>query len=157
MIGWRITRKPYADLSGQGGLHASGRWHKRGQPILYMADHPALAMLEVRVHLDLPPQLLPDDYVLMRVEWPDDLTCADLSKEALKALKATSEFTFQDIGQGWLMAQKTSLAKVPSLLVPHCHNYLLNPVHSESESVKILSCEPVSFDQRLFAEKSQGA
>ena len=34
--------------------------------MVYLAEHPALAALEVRVHLDLPFELLPDDFVLMR-------------------------------------------------------------------------------------------
>ena len=42
-----------------------------GVPVVYLADHPALAALEVRVHLDLPFELLPTDYVLMRVDVPD--------------------------------------------------------------------------------------
>ena len=73
MIFWRLTLRPHADLSGQGGRCADGRWHTRGRPVVYCATSAALAALEVRVHLDLPFELLPDDYVLMRIEAPDDL------------------------------------------------------------------------------------
>jgi RES domain-containing protein len=73
MILWRLTRRPHADLSGRGGRLADGRWHSRGQPIVYCATSAALAVLEVRVHLDLPLDLLPDDYVLMQIAAPDDL------------------------------------------------------------------------------------
>ncbi|WP_155836914.1 RES family NAD+ phosphorylase, partial [Paraburkholderia mimosarum] len=40
---WRISN--YADLRGIGGLRASGRWHYRGQPVVYLAENPALALL----------------------------------------------------------------------------------------------------------------
>jgi RES domain-containing protein len=41
---WRISI--YADLSGAGGLMASGRWHSQGKRIVYLADHPSSALLE---------------------------------------------------------------------------------------------------------------
>jgi len=44
---WRISN--YADLSGAGGLQAAGRWHTRGKRIVYLADHPASALLEMLV------------------------------------------------------------------------------------------------------------
>jgi hypothetical protein len=40
---------------------------------MYCAGTAALAVLEARVHLDLPLDLLPDDYVMMKVEAADDL------------------------------------------------------------------------------------
>lgn len=40
--------------------------------MVYLADHPALAVLEVLVHLDRPPEDLPDDYIMLRVRLPDD-------------------------------------------------------------------------------------
>ena len=47
---WRISN--YADLSGAGdGLLAAGRWHTRGRRIVYLADHPASALLEMLVHM----------------------------------------------------------------------------------------------------------
>jgi hypothetical protein len=36
--------------------------------MIYTADHPALVALKVRVHLDLPPDILPDDFVLLELE-----------------------------------------------------------------------------------------
>lgn len=36
--------------------------------MLYTAEHPALAALKIRVHLDLPPELHPTDYVLMQID-----------------------------------------------------------------------------------------
>jgi site-specific recombinase XerC len=46
---------------------AGGRWNSVGRAVVYLAEHPALAVLELRVHFDL----LPADFVLMRVMVPD--------------------------------------------------------------------------------------
>src|SRR6202012_4509112 len=72
MIGWRLCRRIYTDLEGEGAFRYGGRWNSRGRPVVYLAEHPALAALEVRVHLDLPFELLPADYVLLRVLVPDN-------------------------------------------------------------------------------------
>jgi len=66
---WRISN--YADLTGVGGLHASGRWHSRGRRIVYLADHPASALLEMLVHLDR--DLIPNSYRLLRVMVPETI------------------------------------------------------------------------------------
>ena len=71
MIAWRLCRRPHATLDGEGARRFGGRWNSPGRPVVYLADHPALAAFEVRVHLDLPFELLPSDYVLMRVDVPD--------------------------------------------------------------------------------------
>lgn len=60
---WRISN--YADLSGAGGLQAAGRWHTRGKRIVYLADHPASALLEMLVHMDR--ELIPATYRLLRI------------------------------------------------------------------------------------------
>ncbi len=62
---WRLTRAVHADLSGEGARRFGGRWNSPGRPLVYTAAEAALTVLEVRVHLDLPFELLPDDYVLL--------------------------------------------------------------------------------------------
>ena len=71
VLAWRLCREPYADLNGEGARLYGGRWNTPGRPLVYAASTAALAVLEVRVHLDLPPELLPDDYVLMTVDLGD--------------------------------------------------------------------------------------
>jgi RES domain-containing protein len=49
----RICRRPFADLSGEGARLCGGRWNSPGHAVVYAAEAAALAVLEVRVHLDL--------------------------------------------------------------------------------------------------------
>jgi len=137
---WRLCRRPYADLSGDGARLWGGRWNSPGQPVVYLADHPALAVLEVRVHLDLPLELLPEDYLLMQVRLPEATTSVVEDEQPDPA--AT--------GDAWLRAADTALLRVPSVLVPFAHNLLLNPRHARAADVAIISTTPFSFDARLW-------
>ena len=57
---WRFAKQPYAnDLSGEGAKRAGGRWNSRGFPVVYLAEHPALALVEIRAHLAVPYDDLP--------------------------------------------------------------------------------------------------
>jgi RES domain-containing protein len=137
MIAWRLCRRAHATLDGEGARRFGGRWNSPGRPAVYLADHPALAALEVRVHLDLPFELLPDDYVLMRVSVPDPVT--------INPAASTTE-----AGNAWLAQGSSASAQVPSVLVPHAWNLLLNPRHPDAPQAEILAIEPFRFDPRLW-------
>lgn len=139
--GWRICREAYADLRGEGARLLGGRWNSPGRALVYLAEHPALAALEVRVHLDLPPDLLPDDYVLMQVDLPDG------SVEEVATLPANTVAT----GDGWIASASSAVLRVPSVLVPSAFNLLLNPQHPRAADARIRLIQPFRFDVRLWA------
>lgn len=140
MIAWRISRAPFADLSGTGARLYGGRWNSPGRALIYAAETAALAVLEVRVHLDLTPDLLPDDYVLTGIELDD------LGVETLDALPEAP----QAFGDAWLAEARTPVLRVPSFIVPESHNLLLNPIHPAAGDLKITSRRPFRFDARLW-------
>ena len=150
MILWRLTRGPHSDLSGRGGEFADGRWHTRGHPVVYCAASPALAVLEVRVHLDLPLDLLPDDYVLMEIQAPDDLEVQEVVSDDLPDGWRSREDLCRPIGDAWLEGGSTALLSVPSAIVEVERNILLNPRHSDAEHVAVADVTPFGWDERLF-------
>jgi RES domain-containing protein len=144
---WRLCRRPYADLSGEGARLWGGRWNAPGRPVVYLTDHPALAVLEVRVHLDLPLELLPDDYVLMRVRLPD----------AAPAVIEDAQSDPKSTGDAWLRTGDAATLVVPSVLVPFAHNVLLNPRHQRAAGVAVISTTPFRFDARLWVGQTVAA
>lgn len=137
---WRLCRAPFADLSGEGARLHGGRWNSVGAPLVYLAEHSALAVLEVRVHLDLPLDLVPDDYVVMQVALPDE------PPEEVSRMPADP----RDIGDAWLRSQRRAVLRVPSALAPAATNLLLNPRHPRAAVVAVLSTDPFEFDPRLW-------
>ncbi len=143
---WRVGRAAYADLSGEGARRHGGRWNSPGLPMVYTAEHPALAVLEVRVHLDLPPELLPDDYVLMRVALPDE------PPEEVAAMPPDPRL----VGDGWLRSGRTAVLRVPSAIVPTATNLLLNPRHPLAADAQVSLTRPFEFDVRLWRGAQPG-
>jgi len=139
---WRLTRRKYADLSGIGAALAPGRWNRSGQRVVYTAEHPALAALEVLVHLGLDLELLPLDYVLLDIGLP----VAQIER-ATGVLAPRAARTF---GSTWLLSGAKAALAVPSAVVPNGWNYLINPAHAASSRIRVLSYTPFTFDRRLL-------
>src|SRR4051794_21236308 len=106
---WRISN--YADLSGTGGVRAGGRWHTRGRRIVYLADHPANALLEMLVHMDR--DLLPVTYRLLRVTVPETIAIEAVGTDTLAADWQNQPAATRDMGDQWLDRSSSALLQVP--------------------------------------------
>ncbi len=149
MILWRISN--YEDLKGIGGLKYPGRWHNRGVPVVYTAEHPALALLEVLVHFELAPDEVPANFKLMSVATPDKAQIANLDSQALQGNWQQNLELTRSIGDEWLESANSLALRVPSVLVPHSYNYLLNPRHPTAAGMRIDNVTRHPYDGRLFA------
>jgi RES domain-containing protein len=145
MLLWRVSR--HRDLSGAGGLHAPGRWHEAGLPIVYLADTPAGALLESCVHTsanDVPPR-----YTLLAISVSDDLSIETVDPGALPLDWANNSEVTREIGSAWLRSQRAALLRVPSALVPSSFNYVLHPLHADAPRLRIESIYEYPFDSRI--------
>jgi len=148
---WRICRKPYVDnaLDGIGGMYTSGRWHTKGNPIVYTASSAALAALEVLVHVD--PLMAPSDLRLLAIEIPDDLSTAVFEPTMLPGDWSTpAPASLQTLGVSWLTSGGSAVLSVPSAVISVERNFLLNPRHPEAQRIRIISDEAFTFDTRLL-------
>ena len=144
MVLWRISR--HRDLSGIGGLRANGRWHYLGQPVVYLSEHPAAALLEVCVHTsasDIPP-----DFTLLRIQGPDIPVAAimplDLPGDWTTDLRAT-----RALGTEWLRSNGAVLLQIPSAIVPSTRNFLFNPLHPDADRFRVDETISYPFDVRI--------
>lgn len=137
---WRIFS--FADLSGRGGLLADGRWHARGTPVVYCADHPSTAMLEILVHLDRDD--IPANYQLLKIVCPDDAPIGHLDDIDPRDVAQTRE-----AGSNLLAQNRHLLIAVPSLVMPAAPNFLLNPNHVRAGELAIVEIYRYPFDPRL--------
>ncbi|MEM6645986.1 MAG: RES family NAD+ phosphorylase [Bacteroidota bacterium] len=149
---YRLTKAAYADaaFSGIGALHYPGRWHHAGTGIVYASDSPASALLETLVHTQAR-ALLKQAYVLFKVKLDPErhLLVAedDLLPIAWDALLWRPHV--QRFGAQWFRDQDSVVLRVPSAVVPHHCNYLINPQHAQFGELQIEGPLPFKVDPRL--------
>ena len=144
MVLWRISK--HRDLSGMGGLRAAGRWHHAGRPIVYLAESPAAALLEVCVHTsanDVPPE-----FTLLRIEGPD-IELPSVRLQNLPNGWYTHVEATRDVGSAWLEKNESVILRVPSAIVPETMNCLFNPAHQKAKEFEIVEAMGYPFDPRL--------
>jgi RES domain-containing protein len=147
VIVWRVSN--LADLSGIGGVKASGRWHNAGRPVAYCALHPATALLEKLVHQEVEASGLPAHYQYLKIEIPDG-TAASEAPDPLPTGWELDEAVTRRVGDDWLASGATSLLLVPSVVMPETMNVLLNPLHPDAAGFRIVAAFPFPLDKRLL-------
>jgi RES domain-containing protein len=152
MIVYRICKARYAKsaFSGAGGLESSGRWHRKGQPIVYTASTVSLAALEYFVHLGridsrialvVASATIADSFSIEIVD-PASLPKGWNSSPPVDAT--------MNLGTQWCLGLRSAVIKVPSAVILGEFNYLLNPRHPDFKLIKISASEPFSFDTRMW-------
>ena len=120
-----------------------------GHRIVYLAESPAGAMVEVLVHLELEEDELPLSYTLLRVRVPEELAIEEIRVPEGDAWKTDLDLSRQ-LGDAWLVRGATALARVPSAILPNTANFLLNPLHAEGQRIEIVESTRAKFDPRLL-------
>ncbi len=146
---WRISN--HISLSGEGGMRASARWHSRGRPVVYLAESPAGAMLEVLVHLKGRRDKLPLTYTLLALLAPDTISIEQTMMPPDAAWKKDLEWS-REQGDEWLRSGRTALLEVPSVILPRSRNFLLNPLHTDAHLIHVEEAITDLYDERLFLQ-----
>ena len=148
MFLWRISN--HLSLAGDGALRTAGRWHSRGRRVVYCAQSPAAALLEILVHFEIDILDLPVRYRLLKIEAPDDVQVERVSIDDLpKDWPERTEVT-RSLGDGWLTTGSAALLMVPSAIVPETFNGLLNPAHQNARRIVIVQAGEHAIDPRLL-------
>lgn len=148
--GFRIVKARLARhaFTGDGARRYGGRWNSPGSPVIYLASTTSLAMLEMLVHLHARDLL--SAYVVFPVEFEDTLV-TEVDRKALPRDWRSSPASpqVQYIGDQWIAASASAVLRVPSAIVDHEFNYLLNPMHAQFGEIAIGKKQPIKFDPRL--------
>lgn len=147
---WRITRQRYVKLDGEGARLNGGRWNSVGVAAVYASETLALAALEYLVHVDV--EDVPSDLCALKLAVPDD---APLEEVALGDLpsdwnRVEDHPACTGRGDQWARTGAALVLRVPSVVIPAEHNYLLNSRHPLMEKVRVVSTETFAFDRRLL-------
>ena len=144
---YRICLAKYA-----GELVASGkpsRWNLRGQLVIYAAGSRALACLENVVHRS--GEGLNSLFKVIRIEISDGLAIEELMLDQMPPdWQLPRHYArCQPLGATWYQRRTAAILKVPSSIIAHEHNYVLNTRHSDFEQIRIVGWENFEFDPRI--------
>ena len=144
---YRICLAQYAtELIASGN---PGRWNLRGQLVLYAAGSRALACLENVVHRS--GEGLNNQFKVVRIAVPDALPITELTLDQLPAdwQPPRHYARCQPLGADWYQRQASAVLRVPSSIIAHEHNYVLNTRHPDFGQLRIAGWEDFAFDARI--------
>jgi len=151
MIVYRIAKTKYiSDLSGMGARLYGGRWNHKGVGLIYTSETRALATVEYLVHVPL--SMVPNDLSIASIEIPDDIVTKEIPISDLPGnwRNYPSPLELAELGTRWALSNDTLLLCVPSAVVEHEFNILINPLHPDMIHVTISHIENYRFDNRLL-------
>jgi RES domain-containing protein len=150
----RIVQKKWvaSAMTGEGSALHPGRWNLKGEPMVYLAEHVALAAWEVYIHFR-------DDvsrywFLAVQVTIPGKLV-ETVAEPDLPAgwEKTGKQARVQAFGSEWLRSRRSCVLKVPSAVNYHRtipqFNYLVNPLHVDFQQILVSKAVPFRFDRRL--------
>jgi len=155
---WRIGVDVHTysadNLNGEGAKVTGGRWNKKGTPVVYAAGSIALACLETLVHLNFDD--LPLNRYLVRIDVPIEIWRA-AKKLTLKTAGAgwdalPAGMVSINKGEAWCKALSSAILVVPSIVIPHEFNVVINPLHKDTARIKSKKIEKFVYDTRLTKE-----
>ncbi len=136
------------ELTGKGAELYGGRWNRPGIPCIYTSCSLSLSVLEYAANNSLYriPRAL--SYTVLEIpdkghkffpvsKLPGDWQCRPIPVSTM------------DFGTRYLNSGKYLVIAVPSVIVPQETNYLINPLHPEISSVRIVDQQDFVFDVRV--------
>lgn len=154
MFVYRLCKTKFAsDLIGEGSRIYGSRWNQKGIACLYTAESRALALLEYSVNVnihDIPRAL--------------SITTIDLGSATIQTLTESelpgdwktfpAPASTQTFGSARLKSAAAAIIKIPSTIIPHEFNYILNPLHPDHSICRILAIEDFIYDLCIKITKS---
>ena len=144
---WRVIRQDFAvgAFDGEGARVWGGRWNSAGCAVVYTSAATSLGLLEKLVHTDA--GLLPF-YVTIPVTFDADLVeSVETGRLPANWRSLPAPFELQRIGDEWLASMRSCILEVPSVIVPHESNFILNPNHADFGLLEI--GDPISLETDL--------
>jgi len=148
---WRITSEKYVEsaFSGEGAETYGGRFNSVGTPVVYTSASLALATLEMLAKLNERRRLA--SRVCIPAVFDEDQIVACEASDLPESWDARPYVpASQKVGDRWVENEESLVLRVPSVVVPREHNYLINPEYPDFDELEIGEPEPLEPDPRIL-------
>jgi RES domain-containing protein len=140
MIVFRMHGVHHATFDTTGAFLYGGRWHSRGNRLVYAAEHASLAVLETFIHAGgrkIPAR------AMARIQIPDGV-----SVESATWIEMPDSQAF---GDRWVREGRSAVLRVPSAAMNRMEsNFVFNPTHRDFAQILIEESAEFVFDPRFF-------
>ena len=146
---WRVVKHEFVATAfdGEGARLFGGRLHSYGRAVVYTSASASLGLLEQLVHAEK--GILPF-YLTIPVTFDADLVeMIDPVRIPTRWQSSPPPYELQQIGDEWVDSMRSCVLEVPSVIVPHESNFILNPKHPDFASIEIGDPIALEIDTRL--------
>lgn len=150
IVVWRI-----GDPSGKFPIHSAegarrneGRWHAKGQEVIYASEHYGTAMLEKLVHYN---GILPPNQHSIEIQVPSGVSYEVATKNTINGWDRPDGTESRAFGCKWIVERRSAILFVPSVGSREENNVVVNPNHEDAKLIKVGTEKSVRWDSRLFA------
>ena len=148
---WRIgdPEGRWPIYSADGAIRNDGRWHRKGQAVIYTSEHYGTALLEKLVHYN---GVLPPNQHFITIDLPVGTSYEVVTRDSLPGWDDENQLVSRAYGSHWIDKKRSAILIVPSVPAREENNVIINPGHPDSGSAKPDLEKPVRWDNRLFSE-----
>ncbi|MCH9806487.1 MAG: RES domain-containing protein [Alphaproteobacteria bacterium] len=152
MTAYRIgdPRGSYPIFSAAGSLRRLGRWHRKGQAVIYAAEHYSTALLERLVHYS---GGLPAGQHYVEIEIPAGTSYEVVTTESCPGWYRKNGREARAVGSAWIEERRSAILIVPSVIARIEKNIVINPAHPQATGITAGLEKPVTWDRRLFDKR----
>jgi len=135
----------YPIYSGEGASRIEGRWHEKGQEVIYTSRHYSTALLEKLAHFN---GVLPSNQHYIEIEIPAGVSYEIFTKDTVPGWLDLARA--RAAGSKWFREKRSAILIVPSFVARIEENVIINCGHPEAARIKPGLEHPVAWDMRLF-------
>ena len=133
--------------SGDGAARVGGRWHRKGQKVIYTSEHYSTALLETLINTS---SAIPPNQHYIEITIPVGTSYEEVTKDILPGWDSPSARAARTHGSAWLDERRSAILIVPSYVAPEELNVVINPSHTDAATIRLGREKPVRWDSRLF-------
>jgi RES domain-containing protein len=135
-------------LNGEGAKLHGGRWNKIGVPCIYTSESKSLCVLEYAANVrleEMPSSLSITVYELPEKSWKE----INLNDLPTNWQEVPSPEENKQYGSELLQNLNVPALKFPSVIIPSEYNFILNPLATKFEVIKIIEVHNFTMDNRI--------
>lgn len=133
--------------SPDGARTVDGRWHRRGDRVIYASERYSTAMLEMLVRWNGVP---PPAQSFIEVVIPAGISYESVEGDDLDGWDLPESEPARALGHRWYAERRSAILLVPSVVARLERNVLINAEHPEFGQLQAGPETPVQWDERLF-------